>query len=248
MSRALIMSNRAPGQWLRRFFWTHPEWWSLVLVALAWGAVVSHAGAHQEHAHHAMAVQDSMAFPMELLYWGLMVVAMMVPLMLEPLRWVAFQSFRRRRHRAILLYLLGFLVPWMLVGVAVAWLRMLDGSDNPLLVSGLFGLAALWVLVPVRMRALVFCHLRIPLAPAGWNADRDCLRFGFLVGGSCIAACGFLMLACALTGHNLIAMLGGTVLAALEYRAFRPLTGPIVAGTLLLAAWFLLPISSVLPP
>src|SRR4051812_9468735 len=101
MSRALMISNRVPGTWLRRFFWTHPEWWSLALVALAWGMVVAHAGAHQEHAHHTMPGKDILSFPVEFLNWSLMVVAMMVPLMLEPLRWVAFQSFRHRRHRAI---------------------------------------------------------------------------------------------------------------------------------------------------
>jgi hypothetical protein len=248
MSFVLLRSNWAPGKWLCRFFWTHPEWWTLVLVALAWGIVVAPAGGHPEHAHHTMPVPDTMPFQGEFLHWGLMVVAMMVPLMLEPLRWVAFQSYRHRRHRAMLLFLLGFLLPWMVVGIGVAGLRTLDWSHNPLLASGTFGLAALWVLVPVRMQALVCCHLRLPLAPAGWKADRDCLRFSFLVGASCVGVCGLLMLACALTGHNLIAMLGGTVLGALEYRAFRPPTRPIVAGTLLLAAWFLLPLSSALPP
>ncbi len=248
MSLVQMRSQGAPGQWLRRFFWTHPEWWTLVLVALAWGTIVAPAGGTQEHMRHTMPAPDPMSFQEEWLHWGLMVVAMMVPLMLEPLRWVAFQSYRHRRHRAILLFLLGFLLPWMVIGIGVATLRTLDWSRNPLLAAGTFGLAALWVLVPVRMRALVFCHLRLPLAPAGWKADRDCLRFSLLISASCIGVCGLLMLACALTGHNLIAMLGGTVLGALEYRAFRPPTRPIVAGTLLLAAWFLLPISSALPP
>ncbi|HEX8597105.1 MAG TPA: DUF2182 domain-containing protein [Chloroflexia bacterium] len=247
------MRNRAPGKGLRRFFWTHPEWWSLGLAALAWGAVVSHAGGativsgagrHQEHVHHSISVPHIMPFQVEFLYWCLMVVAMMVPLMLAPLRWVAFQSFRQRRHRAILLFLVGFLLPWMLVGVVPAWLRTFDWSYNPLLASGTFGLAALWVLGPVRRHALVFCHLTVPLAPSGWNADRNCLRFGLIIGASCIATCGLLMLACAFTGHSLIAMLGGTLLGVLEFRSFRPPTGYIFAGALVLAAWFLLPISS----
>jgi hypothetical protein len=237
MSLALIRGNRTAGKWLRRFFWTHPEWWSLVLAALAWGTLVSHASEHQEHLHHAVPVQ------VEFLNWCLMVVAMMVPIMLDPLRWVAFQSFRHRRHRAILLFLVGFLLPWMLVGVVVAWLPTFDWGRNPLLASGLFGLAALWVLVPVRKNALVFCHLRIPLAPSGWNADRDCLRFSLIVGASCVATCGFLMMACAFTGHNLVAMLGGTVLGALEFRSFRQPTSLLFAGAIMLAGWFLLPIS-----
>jgi predicted metal-binding membrane protein len=204
---------------------------------MAWGTLVSHAIEHQEHLHHTVPVQ------VEFLNWSIMVVAMMVPIMLDPLRWVAFQSFRHRRHRAILLFLVGFLLPWMAVGVVVAWLPTFDWGRNPLMASGLFGLAALWVLVPVRRNALVFCHLRIPLAPSGWNADRDCLRFSLIVGASCVATCGFLMMACAITGHNLVAMLGGTVLGALEFRSFRQPTSLLLAGTLMLAGWFLLPIS-----
>jgi predicted metal-binding integral membrane protein DUF2182 len=105
-------------------------------------------------------------FQGEPVHRGLMVVQMMVPFMLEPLRWVAFQSFQHRRRRAILLFLIGFLLAWITVAVGVSWLRTLDWSRNPLLGGGTFGLAALWVLVPIRIRALVICHLRVPLAPA----------------------------------------------------------------------------------
>jgi hypothetical protein len=237
-----MLAIRPPGGWLGRFFWTHPEWWSLVLVALAWGAVLAHAGGGQEQMRDTMPVPHMMPVQGEFLDWGLMVVAMMAPLILAPLRWVAFQSFRRRRHRAILLFLIGFLLPWMLLGIVAAWLRTLAWSQTPLLASGIFGLAALWALAPIRARALVFCHRTIPLAPAGWPADRACLRFSVMIGASCVATCGLLMLACAVTGHNLVAMLGGTLLGALEFRSFRPPTRHIFAGALMLAVWFLLPI------
>jgi hypothetical protein len=220
----------------------HPEWWSVALSASAWVLVLFQSSAQHGHMHH------SASFQAELFNWCLMVVAMMLPLMLEPLRWLAFQSFHYRRHKAILLFLIGFLVPWMLFGGVAAWLRTLDGSHNPLLASGMFGLAALWVLIPLRMRALVFCHRTMPLAPAGWNADRDCLRYSLGIGASCVVTCGFLMLACILTGHNLMALLGGAALTALERRSFRPPTRRIFAGALLLAVWFLLPISYALLP
>ena len=59
------------------------------------------------------------------------VVAMMAPLVLDPLRWVAFQSFRHRRHRAVLCFLAGFLLPWVFAGLAAAGLRTLDWIHNP---------------------------------------------------------------------------------------------------------------------
>ncbi len=241
MNPALIIRNRAPGKRLRRFFWMHPEWWSLLLVAVAWGLVLSRTGTHGGHAPRAI------SFPVEFLNWYLMVVAMMVPLVFQPLRWVAFQSFYYRRRKAILFFLLGFVLPWMIAGAPVAWLLTHDWIHNPFLASGMFGLAALWVLVKVRTRALVFCHLRVPLAPSGWHADYSCLRFGLLIGASCVVTCGFLMLGCALTGHNLIAMLGGFILGVIERRSFRLPTRPVIVGTVLLAVLFFPPISNTLP-
>jgi Predicted metal-binding integral membrane protein (DUF2182) len=209
--------------------------------------VLAYASGHDEHTRHTVA---ALAAPVvsgaplqEFLNWCLMVVAMMVPLMLSPMRWLAFQSFRQRRHRAISLFLAGFLVPWMAVGVGVAWLLTSDWGRNFYLAPAVFVVAALWVLLPVRTRALAYCHLTMPLAPSGWKADRDCLRFGATIGGSCVGTCGLLMLACGLTGHNLIAMLGGTVLGALEFRSFRPPVGRIYIGALMLAGWFLLPLT-----
>ncbi len=219
----------------RDFFWTHPEWWTLALAAVAWGMILSYAIAHQGHA------QATISFLPEFSNWGLMVMAMMVPLVLAPLRWVAFRSFRYRRHQAILWFLIGFFVPWLLIGLGVAWLQTLQVSHNLFLAPALFALSALWVLAPLRKRAFVYCHSTVPLAPSGWHADRDCLKFGALIGSSCLATCGLLMVACALTAHNPIALLGGTVLGVMEYRAYRPSHGSLFVGTLLLAFWFLMP-------
>lgn len=224
-------------KWLRRLFWTHPEWWSLVLSVLAWGMVTRHAIAHQGHVHHIMPFHE------EFLNWCMMVVAMMVPLMMDPLRWIAFQSFRHRRHKAIFLFLVGFLLPWSMVGMFAAWLRTFYWSHNPLLAAGAFVLAAFWVPIALRTRARVLCHRTVPLVPSGWKADRDCSGYGLLMGYSCVVTCGILMLACTLTGHNLVAMLGGGVLGAIERRSFRPPTKLILVGILMLAGWSILPIS-----
>lgn len=242
MNRALIISPQTAGKRLRGFFWKHPEWWSLMLVGLAWGIIGSTASTHSGHFHYIR------PFQVGFLNWCLMVFGMMVPLVLKPLRWLAFQNFRHRRHRAILLFLIGFMWPWLLAGLIAAWLWTLDWSRFSFLASGLFGLAAVWVLVPIRQRALVFCHMTLPLAPSGWKADRDCLRYGILIGASCVVTCGFLMLACVFTGHNLLAMLGGFILDTLEFYSYRPPTRLIFWGTLLLAVWFLLPISYTIHP
>lgn len=188
----------------------------------------------------------AVSFQAELLNWWLMIISMMVPFLVEPLRWVAFRSFRHRRHQAMLMTLLGFLGPWMLLGIVAAWLMIWGWSTTSLVVAAMFGIAAAWTFHPIRKRALVACHRTIPLVPQGWKADRDCLRYGMSLGLACVGTCGLLMLACALSGHNLIAMIGTMALAGLERRSFRPPTRHVAAGTVLLAVWFLLPLTSAL--
>jgi hypothetical protein len=136
----------------------------------------------------------------------------------------------------------------MAAGAGAAWLRTSDWGHHPLLAPAAFALAALWALARARQRALLFCHYRSPLAPSGWKADRDCLRYGLVIGASCVATCAFLMLACSLTGHNLAAMVGGSALGALERRSFRPPTVRVAAGALLLGLWFLLPVAAAVVP
>ena len=209
----------------------------MALSLLAWGVLLFQTIPLVAARHvHGYEVASS---PVEFLNWCLMVVAMMVPLMVGQLRWVAFRSFRHRRHLAILFFLGGFLIPWFMVGSVSTWLLTFAWSSNPLLAPALFMLAAFWVLVPVRMRALVYCHLTVPLAPSGWKADRDCVWYGIRIGASCVVTCCFLMLACTFTGHNLVAMLGAAALVLIERRSFRPPTQEIFVGTLLLAFWFL---------
>lgn len=244
MRGASLQQPVAPLVRVRRFLWAHPEWWSIVLAGAAWLLMLlpmgGNTGGHGAHAHHTAAGMPTLSFTGELWYWGLMVVAMMVPLMIEPLRWIAFQSFHHRRHRAILLFLVGFLAPWLLLGVPVAWLRTMSWGHHPLIAPALFGLAALWAMVRLRQRALVFCHWTMPLAPSGWKAERDCLQYGSTIGASCVVTCALLMVACSFTGHNLVAMVGGTVLGAIERTSFRPPTVRIAVGAVLLAGWFLL--------
>jgi hypothetical protein len=225
------------GPRLLRYFRRNPEWWVFTLAVAAWSAVIPHAVAHQGHVSHVM------PFEVELENWVLMSTAMMLPLMRDPLRWVASRGFYGRRHRSIAWSLAAFLGVWALAGVPAAWLRTFEWVHEPLLPVGAFCVAAVWNLAPSRDRALAYCHLTSPLAPAGIDADRDCAQFGARLGGACVVTCWPLMLACTLTGHSLPAMVGGALLGSLERRSFHPAREKMFVGTLLLALWFLLPIS-----
>lgn len=216
----------------QRLSWPHPEWWSLCLCAAAWLAVLSRGGAahgfheHAAHATHTSALTHGpTAWVGEALWWLVMVVAMMFPMVLEPVRATATRSLWRRRHRAIAGFLAGYLAPWALFGVvasvAVSGLRGAGGLGASAVVLG-FGAAALWQVTPAKRRALFACHKTRPIAPDGWRADRDCLRYGWMVGGACLVSCWALMLACALAGHSAPAMLGATAVGWAERNVGRP--------------------------
>ena len=65
---------------MQQFVWLHPEWWIMGLCGFAWTAMLAHSWKHFGHIHHWM------TFPEEFLHWVLMVMAMMMPLVLDPVR------------------------------------------------------------------------------------------------------------------------------------------------------------------
>lgn len=160
-----------------------------------------------------------------MLDWGLMTLAMMMPLALPLLRHVTARSFASRRHRAAALFLAGALAPWILVGlfglplltIAAGW-----AVNTPWLGAGGFLFAAAWQLSPAKRMALRRCHLTLPLASHGKRADLDCVRQGLAHARACVSSCWALMLAMTLAPyHPLVAVcMQGLVLA--ERRNCRP--------------------------
>ena len=53
----------------------------------------------------------------EIVAWLTMILAMMFPLLLHPVRHVALRSFRRRRGRAIACFLAGYAGVWLAAGL-----------------------------------------------------------------------------------------------------------------------------------
>jgi predicted metal-binding membrane protein len=91
--------------------------------------------------------------------------------------------------------------------------------------------AAAWQLTPVKQRAVWSCQRTAPLAPRGWRADRDCVRFGWDIGRRCLVSCWAMMLACSLAGHSVPAMTLAGLCGAAERYASRP-TQHVIAGVL----------------
>jgi len=155
-----------------------------------------------------------------------MVVAMMLPLVVAAIRATSRRSLWRRRNRAIGGFLIGYLGPWLVLGLAVSAIagavRLEDRHDPPALAAVGFGIAAAWQVTSVKRRAVWSCHRTAPLAPAGWRADRDCIRYGWDIGKRCLASCWAMMLACVLAGHHLPTMACVGALGVAERYAARP--------------------------
>jgi predicted metal-binding membrane protein len=207
---------------LRRLGWRNPEWWVVMAAAVAWLLMASISYSHASHAgiaagrHH---VQHTLGVVV-------MVLAMMVPLTITNVRHVAQSSLWRRRHRAIAGFLVGYLAVWFVLQTIIVetW-----GLLAPLVGWGTAGgvamvAAALWEIAPIKRQRLRRCHRTVPLAPRGWRADTDCVRYGMSTGFSCVTMCWALMVAATAFSHSLMVMsvLFGVQVSGRRPRAPRP--------------------------
>lgn len=210
---------------LVRFARFHPEWGAAVIMVLAWGAFVVHgvSGHHEAPGHPHGPGLSTIA----LSTWALMTVAMMTPGCLPAVRHVALNSLRRRRRRAVMLFLSSYFALWVafgavvLVVVAVLWsgheweLAAEAGADRVLV--GALVVAAGWQMTAVKLRCLRACHRTVPLPPRGWPAEAASVRFGFQQGWTCIGSCWPLMVIMGVVGHEHLAwMVALSGLVAIE--------------------------------
>lgn len=235
----------AEGGWFAR----HPEWWMLAISAALWivlAATASHAilprlclasaGPIAASVAALRAAEVSSRLGWDFLGWMVMTAAMMPPLVILPVRHVAFRSFRDRRHRAIAGFLAGYLAVWTLAGAvllpAAIAAAARGATERPVILAIGYLMAALWQLTPWKRGALRRCHRTVALAPRGWRADAACLGFGLRSGGSCLASCWVLMTAPMLASHSLAALAG--IQAVMLCERYRRVPRPRTSTSLLL--------------
>jgi predicted metal-binding membrane protein len=158
--------------------------------------------------------------------WVLMLAAMMVPLLIAPVRHVRDRSFARRRVRAIMLFVAGYGAIWMAAGVvllaaAVAARLVGTGSSVPLAMVTI--VALVWQFSPVKQRYLNRCHAQAELAAFGLAADLDAFRFGLTHGVWCVGSCWALMLLPLLISRGHLATMAGAALWLFAERLDRPM-------------------------
>lgn len=161
------------------------------------------------------------SFSSQLLGWGLMVIAMMLPKLILPIELIFKQSFKRYRLLHSMLFVLGYLTSWMVAGIFIVAAIIKLNLFMPLSyipAIAVFILAVIWEFSPIKQRFLNLGHEHRVLAAFGWAASRDSLSFGVTHGMWCIGSGWALMLFPMLLpqGHNL-AMILVTIIMISEH-------------------------------
>lgn len=129
--------------------------------------------------------------------WLLMLLAMMAPLLADPLRQLWLRSLARKRALALTLYCCGYLLPWLAAGLPLhlLGLALLTFSAAPWQAfAAACAIAWLWQAAPPRLYSLQACHRQPRLSPFGWPAAWSALRSGLAGGVWCVGACWAWML------------------------------------------------------
>jgi predicted metal-binding membrane protein len=142
--------------------------------------------------------------------WAVMVVAMMLITVHDPLIHLRQRSFRRVRPWCTLLFVGGYVAVWTLagvifVGVALTVQMALPSAQGPLILSSV--VALIWQMSPWKQLALNKCHRRPILAAFAPAAYRNALSLGLQHGLWCISSCWALMLAALLAPAHHVAIM-----------------------------------------
>jgi predicted metal-binding membrane protein len=153
--------------------------------------------------------------------WALMLLAMMPPLLAQPVMHVWRSSLPRRRLRAVAYFAIGYGCVWMAAGPALMSMALLlqllsqfAGREGVPIFAGVLLLAVVWSASPWQRAALNLGHRLTRIGLFGWAADRECLTFGLVHALWCIASCWAWMLAALAVGpwHFSAMMVAGAVM------------------------------------
>jgi predicted metal-binding membrane protein len=191
----------------------------IVCCLLAWVVLLVNPGniMTMEHCHVSAAGPSAKSLSMllymnpfssQLMGWGWMVVAMMLPKLSQPVEAICRQSLKRNRLPLSILFVLGYVYTWIVAGIffvaiIIALNLLMPLSYIPAVV--VFLIALVWQFSPVKQRLLNLGHAHAVLPAFGWRPFRDALLFGVQHGLWCVGAGWALMLFPMLlpAGHNL---------------------------------------------
>ena len=156
--------------------------------------------------------------------WMFMIVAMMFPLLNEPIKHIAFSLRRKDRVSGILSFLTGYILTWLLAGIFFLLMPLMltaligeQGNlvNNMVRPSG-FILAAIWIWYPARPLMMIKCGQTIPIRIENPHLVLDSLFYGLKMGKACLGNCWAPMIALVLAHHNILLMCVVTVVIVYE--------------------------------
>ena len=188
----------------------HPEWYVTVLGLACWVTTVWHAAALSGHALHRRGGPLA-----ELVAWHVMVLAMMLPVIWRESRALALQIDRvPARWLGIASFVVGYLGPWSVLGILVVTVRFYEWIPNQVAATGACAIATAWAFS--RFRGVSNDTSRFEVRAV----SRDPLGGGALLGSRagvrCALNCWPLMLACGLSGHDLVAVVSGGAVGVVQ--------------------------------
>jgi predicted metal-binding membrane protein len=148
--------------------------------------------------------------------WALMLVAMMSPVLIQPLCDIRIGSFANRRARSMVLFVAGYMAIWMVLGGVLLGIELavkLWAPQSYLPAMGVALIALIWQFSPGKQRCLNRCHAHTELGPFGLKADFDAIHCGLTHGIWCAGSCwGLMLFPMLLPWGHMVAMAGVTVL------------------------------------
>lgn len=171
-------------------------------------------GGHGGHGDHMMMTETTNITIISglMMGWIIMVLAMMLPKLISPIEHVYLKSLKRKRLSSILLFIIGYVLVWTIVGlfmnlVITILTNKMPGSYIPAVVIG--GIALVWQFSPIKQRFLNLGHDHRAIEAFGWSASKDACRFGMEHGIWCFGSGWALMWFPMLLpqGHNLAMLL-----------------------------------------
>ena len=136
--------------------------------------------------------------PLELsLAWVLMLIAMMPPLLTQPINHVMKSNFRRTKRRSIAAFLLGYLSIWTLAGIPIMAMIITINiwGGNRFVIPGVIAiLAFIWSASPWHQAALNRAHKRQRISPFGLRSLCENLQYGVKHGMWCLSSCWLWMI------------------------------------------------------
>jgi len=257
MAAATLLATGSPRRGWGLLLERRPELPTLVAAAAAWVALLwllltpGSAAPTSAPGHHDHAGMTRPELPggegwltdagRGALLWVLMLVAMMLPLAVPGIRYVARMVPRRGRLAATTTFAAAYVAAWLPGMVLAVGVHVLTPPRWPV-VTGAFLLAASWELTPVKRTALLRCHRRRVVRARQPGRLRTSAAFGFRRGGWCVVSCGPAMLALMVAQHAVAPMLllaGGAAVQQLTPDAhwFRHWSAAVLAVLAVTSPW-----------